>query len=50
MTEPLKQRAIKTLKWMIAHFDWANEQTELHAEDSPELKEAKAVLEELKND
>ena len=44
-----KARIIRTLRWMIATFDWQNEQTGLHVEDSPELKEAKAMFEELKN-
>jgi len=48
MTPDLKQRTITTLDWMIAHFDFMNEQTGLEAEDSPELKEAKDLLAELK--
>jgi len=47
MTDPLKNRIIKTLKWMIASFDWQNEQTGLKIEDSPELTEAKAIFKEL---
>jgi hypothetical protein len=44
----LKLSIIATLDWMIAHFDFMNEQTGLEAEDSPELKEAKDLLAELK--
>jgi len=48
MEEELKQRVIKTLTWVVAYLDWQNEQTGLEQGDSPELKEAKALLEELK--
>lgn len=46
----LRQRTINALTWMIAHFDFMNQQTELGGGDSPELTEAKELLEELKND
>jgi hypothetical protein len=32
--------AVKSLDWMIQHIEWANEQTGLEQEGSPELKEA----------
>jgi len=40
-------KIVKTLDWMIKHFDFMNSQTGLHIEDSPELKEAKELLAEL---
>lgn len=48
MTDDLKAEVIVELTWMIAHFDWAREQTGLNTEASPELKRAKALLEKLK--
>jgi len=43
-----KQRIIKTLDWMITQMDYQNANLELYGGDSPELKEAKELLEELK--
>jgi hypothetical protein len=45
-----KFRVIKTLKWMIAHFDFMKQQTGLNDVDSPELAEAKELLMELTNE
>lgn len=42
------QGIAETLDWMIKHFDFMNQQTGLHTEDSQELKDAKELLEELK--
>ena len=55
MTEDLKTRTIKHLTWMIADIDFRNEglverDTGLEKpEDSPELKDARALLKELNN-
>jgi hypothetical protein len=35
---------------MIEAFDFQNEQTGIEQEDSPDLKDAKILLEELKNE
>ena len=50
MTEDQKQRAIKALEWMIADLDYRNNHCDLYGEDSPELKEAKILLAELKGE
>lgn len=56
MTESLRQRLIKTLTWLIANIDYHNaidrtdDDKELPPkEDSPELSEARTLLEELEN-
>jgi len=45
-----KQRTIAALEIMVKDFQWRKQQTGLDAEDSPELKEAKDLLAELKNE
>ena len=47
MTPNLIAEVIVELTWMIAHFDFAREQTGLNDEPSPELKRAKKLLEKL---
>ena len=47
MTDELIAEVIVELTWMIAHFDWAREQTGLNDEPSPELKRAKKLLDRL---
>jgi hypothetical protein len=44
------ERIIHHLNWMIETFDFQNEQTGIEQEDSPDLKDAKILLEELKNE
>jgi hypothetical protein len=44
------ERIIYHLTWMIETFDFQNEQTGIEQDDSPDLKDAKILLEELKND
>lgn len=48
LASDLRVRAAKSLDWMIRFFDWQNEQTGCHTDDSPELTEAKELLQELK--
>ncbi len=48
MTTDPKQRIIATLDWMIKHFDYMNQDCDLPIEDTPEMKEAKNLLAELK--
>lgn len=45
-----KERIIKSMEWMIEHFKWANAQTGLGNDYSPELREAIEVLEILKKE
>ena len=55
MTDDLKNRTIKHLKWMIADIDFRNEglvEREIgleKPEDSTELKDARSLLKELEN-
>lgn len=44
----LAKRAGEHLSWMIATLDFNNSQTGIDAEDSPELKDAKKLFEEIK--
>ena len=43
-------RIITSMDWMIEHFKWANAQTGLGDDYSPELREAIEVLEILKKE
>jgi hypothetical protein len=47
MEDGLRERVIRTLTWMIADIDYKNELNN-QPEDSPQLKEAKEVLQALK--
>lgn len=42
--EVLKAGVVQHLSWMIAHFEWAREQTGLSQPESPELAAAKQFL------
>ena len=44
----MRERIIKTLEWMIADMKWRYDSTGIEGNYSPELKEAMAILEELK--
>ena len=48
MTPELRQRLIKSLQWMVDVFKWQHDETGVEGNYSDELKEAIALLDELK--
>lgn len=48
MDKATLERTIFHLDWMIQTMDHKNQDTGIHNEDSPELKDAKKLLEELR--